>query len=394
MAVWGSFDAPPTWTDRLARVLVRRDEAGLARDDGARHRHPIRPPTGWRCGGSTRGSSSASPASCSRSSAPSRCGGRRARGRSWRHGVCDHDGFALTYNVGDSHVFFLPGHFMTAFCAGAGCRVVSRRHRRKSAAHGHPGRSATRRRLRSILAAAVVVAALAYAGWRGWSTWPAVDRHDDRRGEELIARSPAGSDDRNALLVSEMNWQLENVLLYIERYVRSGSRLGRLGDVMPHWPFLVAGQPPARPRRGAECRAQRRCRWRRTGRRFPSCRGCGSCQTLPEVIGCSSARHAVRAVSVLTPPRENQLDLRRWPRRLSALTNGNGPPRAPVRATNCSPASVGETPQVYRASNRPFTERFRVCAMNRSPCGWTRGCRPIRFGAPGSDTSCAAASTS
>ena len=27
--------------------------------------------------------------------------------------------FALTYNVGDSHVFFMPAHFLAALCAGA-----------------------------------------------------------------------------------------------------------------------------------------------------------------------------------------------------------------------------------------------------------------------------------
>ena len=33
--------------------------------------------------------------------------------------------FALTYNVGDSHVFFLPGHLITAFCAGAAIAALT-----------------------------------------------------------------------------------------------------------------------------------------------------------------------------------------------------------------------------------------------------------------------------
>ena len=129
--------------------------------------------------------------------------------------------FAFTYNVGDTHVFFLPGHFMTALCAGAGIAWCMRR------------RSST---LRAIVA----TAALLYVGWRGWSTWPAVDRHNDRRAEQVIARLSLGIDEQNALLVSEMNWQLENVLLYTQRHLRPDLAWLRLGDVMTHWPFLVA----------------------------------------------------------------------------------------------------------------------------------------------------------
>ncbi len=106
--------------------------------------------------------------------------------------------FAFTYNVGDTHVFFLPGHYMTALLAGEA--------------------SAWCMRLRSTTVRAIVAtAALLYVGWRGWSTWPAVDRHSDRRAEQVIARLSFGIDEQNALLVSEMNWQLENVLLYTQR---------------------------------------------------------------------------------------------------------------------------------------------------------------------------------
>src|SRR4029078_1171193 len=100
--------------------------------------------------------------------------------------------FALTYNVGDTHVFFLPAHFLTALCAGVSVLVVRSKHTRT----------------------AVAIVVIAYAGWRGWSTWPVVDRHDDRRGEQLMASLIQGLTDRDAVLVEEMNWQTENVLLY------------------------------------------------------------------------------------------------------------------------------------------------------------------------------------
>ena len=132
--------------------------------------------------------------------------------------------FAFTYNVGDSHVFFLPGHFMTAFLAGAAVAWI-----------------AGARAMTAAALALLVVAAsrCCYIGWRGWSTWPAVDRHDDRRAEQLIARLSFGINERDALLVSAMNWQLENVLLYTQRHLHPDLAWVRLGDVMAHWPFLV-----------------------------------------------------------------------------------------------------------------------------------------------------------
>jgi putrescine transport system permease protein len=66
-----------------------------------------------------------------------------------------------------------------------------------------------------------------------------VDRHDDRRGERLIASLIEGLTDRDAVLVEEMNWQTENVLLYMGRYERPELAWTRLGDVLPHFPFLV-----------------------------------------------------------------------------------------------------------------------------------------------------------
>jgi hypothetical protein len=62
---------------------------------------------------------------------------------------------------------------------------------------------------------------------------------------------------------------------------------------------------------------------------------------------------------VLTPPRESQLDPEALTEALSALMNGSVPPRVPS-AYELFAGVSGEAPQTYRASNRPFTERFRV----------------------------------
>jgi hypothetical protein len=128
--------------------------------------------------------------------------------------------FSVTYNVGDPHVFFLPGHLLTALAIAAAAA---------------PWRRQSASRLTSVLGIVV----MAYALWHAWDTWPSVDRHDDRRAEALVARVTAGISDNTAVLLSDMNWQSENAILYAARYERKQLAWGRLGDVMLHLPFLI-----------------------------------------------------------------------------------------------------------------------------------------------------------
>ena len=183
--------------------------------------------------------------------------------------------FAVTYNVGDTHVFFLPGHLFTAFAAAAAfapvnawrVRAVTLPKGAAPALHGtrESGRSAalhaggpdgpplhgveagpqTRLTERhwppaaTALRASGVAAVLLYAGWRAWDTWPAVDRHLDRRADVLVARLAAGLNDTNAVVLSELDWQSENALLYSARYERRDLAWTRLAAVMLHLPYFV-----------------------------------------------------------------------------------------------------------------------------------------------------------
>lgn len=138
-------------------------------------------------------------------------------------------GFALTYNVGDTHVFLLPGHLLTAFAAGAGLAFcldlpAIRLHHR--------------RRWQRPMAVALASLALIYAGWRGWTTWPAADRHLDRRGDQLVERTFVGLSERDALLVTNMPWDQENAL-YAAYGLSRAVPWVRLNEVMLHFPFLV-----------------------------------------------------------------------------------------------------------------------------------------------------------
>ncbi|HEY1303166.1 MAG TPA: DUF2723 domain-containing protein [Vicinamibacterales bacterium] len=164
--------------------------------------------------------------------------------------------FALTYNVGDTHVFLLPSHFFTAMAAGIALtpwRAVKSAGTKGAAilfpyTPPPPSTRPTRSTLpapstlsKTLAAPSTVLAVLAliYAGWRGWETWPAVDRHADRRADALLSRLTQDVDERSALLVTKMDWQIENIALYSGRYERPGLAWVRLDDVLPHFPFLV-----------------------------------------------------------------------------------------------------------------------------------------------------------
>jgi hypothetical protein len=132
--------------------------------------------------------------------------------------------FAVTYNVGDSHVFFLPSHYFTAIFAGVAVTALTRT---------QPTRWSQARRF------AAVALVFAYIGWKAWDTWPAVDRHDDTRAEALVARVTRGADEGQAVIASAMNWQAENALLYSSRWEHRNIAWLRLAEVLPHLPFFV-----------------------------------------------------------------------------------------------------------------------------------------------------------
>jgi hypothetical protein len=140
--------------------------------------------------------------------------------------------FAITYNVGDPHVFFLPGHAFTALSIAAlfaGWRTATKPAAATAFLHRLPHTV-------SLFGAAALIA---YAGWRAWDAWPSVDRSNDRRADVFVSRAAAGVTDTNALLLSDMDWQAENALLYSARYERPQLAWRRLGEVLPHLPFLV-----------------------------------------------------------------------------------------------------------------------------------------------------------
>jgi hypothetical protein len=129
-------------------------------------------------------------------------------------------GFAFTYNVGDAHVFYLPSHLVVALLAGCGVALVGRLHQR------------------AVPVAAALLAA--YAVGRAYHDFPALDRSRDRRPAEVMRALAGDLDDRYAILLTDLNWQLVNGLAYFGKITRPVVAHTGLPGVLLYAPALVA----------------------------------------------------------------------------------------------------------------------------------------------------------
>jgi Protein of unknown function (DUF2723) len=120
--------------------------------------------------------------------------------------------FAWTYNVGDAYIFFLPSHYVVALCAGAGIAAIA----------SLAARLSNRR-----VATAASVLLLLYPAWRGYDTFPALDRSWDDRALKLLDELTAGIDGvparpQDTVLGLDGNWQLQNAVEYYMRERKPG----------------------------------------------------------------------------------------------------------------------------------------------------------------------------
>ena len=250
--------------------------------------------------------------------------------------------FAVTYNVGDTHVFFLPGHLLTAFAVAAALAPSIRR-----VGFAAPG-------LRVIGVALVLL----YAGWRAWDTWPAVDRHRDRRADVLIARLAGGLNDSNAVLLSQMEWQSENALLYSSRYERRDLAWTRLADVMLHLPFFVRDNHAIgrdvvlSAGAAADVVAA-------YGPLYAVVRDdTPSSPTLLEIVD-QIPRGAPYIISLLTPTFDEALDTAQFDAVLGVLA-GNQTITRDRSSYQVWAGVAGEEPAFHRGADRPFRESFSI----------------------------------
>ena len=128
--------------------------------------------------------------------------------------------FAFSYNVGDTHVFYLPSHLVVALLAAIGIGWTT-------VVAGRRG---------SIVA----VSALAiYAAARGFADYPALDRSHDLRPTRVLQALTDGIDDQHAIMLVDLNWQVANGLSYFAKSVRPELAIARARDVLLYAPRLI-----------------------------------------------------------------------------------------------------------------------------------------------------------
>jgi hypothetical protein len=93
--------------------------------------------------------------------------------------------------------------------------------------------------LRRGIAPVVAVAAIAATTVRAYHEFPALDRSDDRRQAAVLSALTAGIDDRHAILLADLNWQLVNGLAYFGKVVRPDLAYAWMSHVLLYAPALI-----------------------------------------------------------------------------------------------------------------------------------------------------------
>jgi hypothetical protein len=245
--------------------------------------------------------------------------------------------FVLGYNVGDSHVFFLPAHVVVAVLIAPGIASFGQ--------------------LRGA-GPAVAGLALVLAATRVYQEYPALDRSEDTRPVRALEALSAGLTDQNALWLTDMNWQLQNGLTYYARKTRPELAFARMPDVLLYAPALVRDNV-AIDRDvvlGERAREELAAAY---GPLFSAVRD-------PRVPApaFSEALRGVPAgtryvLCVLKPSRDAQIDQEDLSRGVSLLTGGRIS-TLPGHDYLAVVGSVGNQPAEIISSNRPFRTTVRL----------------------------------
>jgi len=195
-----------------------------------------------------------------------------------------------------------------------------------------------------------------------------MDRHGDRRADALVARLALGVNPQTAVLVTDLNWQLENALIYYTRWQRRDVPWVRLPDVELHFPLLVRDNEAISRDIILDAYSARDV-VASFGNAFPM---------QPDPISASpDLIEEIRALSpgtpyilcVLTPPREERLDPELLRAAVGMLTRGRFPTGFQIGGSaengtgqryRLMAGLTGEAPTVTRAEDSPFRMNFRL----------------------------------
>jgi len=202
--------------------------------------------------------------------------------------------------------------------------------------------------------------ALSVPAWRAWDTWPAVDRHDDRRPVQWLAKLTEGLDERT-LVLGDVNWQLENGLDYYVRRLHPELNAVRAAGTLLTLPFLIHDNLAA----GREVVATPVAR-DRMATAYGGLFEFSSDERIPvaplEARLASLASGTPYVLTLLAPYPDlpfDQQELAQATAFLTARTATLG--REPSYTVLAG--LVGSRPTLLRRSDRPFRERFRLGSL-------------------------------
>ena len=254
--------------------------------------------------------------------------------------------FAWTYNVGDAYIFFLPSHYIVALCAGAGVAALV------GGLMHLPRRGA---------AAAAGVVLLLYPAWRGYDTFPAVDRSQDNRAVRLLHAFTR--ENRPTVFGVDSNWQVQNAFEYFMREHRPGVPWFATEELTwLAWPggrdrFAIFVAENAIAARDVVL----------TGRAYDKVHPPHPSQwqhdSPPDELRFSDQLKGLRTgvpyvFAILRPDREFPLNTISVGRGWKTLTTATAEPS--LRQYNVIAGRVGERPELVETSDRPFRVRVRI----------------------------------
>ena len=258
--------------------------------------------------------------------------------------------FAFGYSVGDTHVFYLPSHVMLALLTAPGIVALG-----QLAATVLP-RACVRARAHTV--AASCAGLIAVGAIRAHADYPALDRSRDRRPAEVLGPLTSGIDDRHAILIAELNWQLVNGLAYFGKVMRPDMSYAWLPDVLLYAPALVADNVAI----GRDVALTERAEATLTRAYGPLLPAAPDRRvhagTISELVR-DLPRGTRYVLCVLKPTREFAIDAGDLDDAIRVLTGGTSAPGIGVPQGDYAAVAgvTGQPPALSTGSSQPFRER-------------------------------------
>jgi transmembrane protein TMEM260 (protein O-mannosyltransferase) len=270
--------------------------------------------------------------------------------------------FAFSYNVGDSHVFYLPSHLFVALLTAPAVALAGRLI--ENGVVPLFGSDGSRKGVRPLFRGMFAALLILYAVIRAYRDFPALDRSLDDRPSAVLAPLTAGLDDRTAILLTDLNWQVQNGLSYFAKVKRPEIAAARMPDVLLYAPVLVADNRAA----GRDVALTERARTTAAaayGPLLPIARD--ERVVVPRLADSTrDLAHGTRYVlCVLRPSRDLSLDAEELARALHSLTGGRTI-HLPAGDYAAVAGIAGEPPVLVIAAPFPFRRTLTLDGVNVS----------------------------